>query len=221
VSLLTVFPLPLRRLLARGYLLLAVAAPLMVLLIPGQPPLSLNEQLLVVKNGRFVDDQAVLGKGADNYSQQVVGDLAGVVASTSADYPDGGNVLLALFDSPRAAAAAQNKLKRMIPHQKEAHDLWATHFASDSGEYVMLARVERLLVMIITEREAMARSRLATLPALNYHPHPGLGAVLRQQPAWQQSAVLLFYAGVQWLLVRMLFAWARPGDTKDETGAGH
>jgi len=210
-----------RRLLARCYLLLAVAAPLMVLLMPGQPPLSLNEKLLAVKNGQFVDDQAALGKGADNYSQRVMNDLTGVVASSSADYPDGGNVLLALFDSPRAAAAAQNKLKRMIPHQKEAHDLWATHFASDSGEYVMLARVEQLLVMIITEREAMARSRLAALPALNYNPHPGLGAVLQQQPTWQRFAVLLFYTGVQWLLVRMLFAWARPGDAKDETGAGH
>jgi hypothetical protein len=200
--------LPLRRALAWAYLVLALAAPLMVVLLPGAAPLSVNEKLLTVANGRFVDHQAALGQGADNYSVDVLNDLAGVSASAAADYPDGSNALLARFDSPSAAAAALNTLKQMIPHRQEVHDLWAIHFTADSGEYVMLAAVDAVLAMVITEREAMARSRLAALPALNYHPHPGLGAVLRQQSPWIGFAALAFYAMAQWLLLRFLFAWA-------------
>lgn len=202
-------PLTLRRALAWAYLLLALAAPLTVLLLPGAPPLSVNEGLLAVENGRFADHQAALGEGADNYAVGVVNDMAGVVASAAADYPDGSNALLALFDAPRSAAQALETLKRMIPHQQERQDLWATHFASEGGEYVMLARVGRVLVMIISERETMARDRLAALPALNYNPRPGLGAVLQQQSPWLGFVALVFYGAVQWLLLRVLFAWAR------------
>lgn len=200
--------------LAWGYVILALGAPLMVLLNPGQPPLSLNPSLLALSDGQFADHRAALGEGADKYSLGVVDDLAGVLASAAADYPDGSNALIALFDAPESAAGALHTLKQMIPHEQEEHDLWAEHFTSDSGEYVLLAQVERLLVMIITEREAMARRRLAALPALHYNPSPGLGAVLRQQPGWVTLLALAFYSAVQWLLIRLLFAWARPRPTE-------
>lgn len=202
-------PVPLRRVLVWIYLLLVLAAPLAVLLLPGEPPLSVNEGLLAVENGRFADYRAALGEGADNYSVGVVNDLAGVVASAAADYPDGSNALLALFDAPRSAARALGTLARLIPHRQEARDLWSTHFASEGGEYVMLAAVDRVLVVIISEREPLARDRLAALPALNYNPRPGLGAVLQQQSPWLGFVALVFYGAVQWLLLRLLFAWAR------------
>lgn len=201
-------PMPLRRFLAWAYLLLAVGAALLVLLMPGQPPLSVNESVLQVESGRFVDHASALGQGADKYAVDVLNDLAGIVASAAADYPDGSNAVLALFDSPAAAAAAYEHLKAMVPHQNEETDLWSTHFTSDSGEYVMLALAERVLVMIIGEREAMNRERLAGLPALAYNPRPGLGAVLQQQSGVTFMLVMGFYVVVQSLFVRLLFSWA-------------
>jgi len=201
-------PKPLRRLLAWIYLSLALGAPLLMLLMPGQPPLSVNEPLLQVESGRFINHASALGLGADKYDVDVLNDLDGIVASAAADYPDGSNAVLALFDSSASAASAHEHLKTIIPHQHEEADLWATHFTSASGEYVMLAWVERALVMIISERETMARDRLAALPALTYHPRPGVGAVLQQQSSLIFMLVMAFYVVVQWLLLRLLFAWA-------------
>lgn len=209
-------PTPQRRLLAWAYLVLAVMAPLMVLLLPGQPPLSVDQQLLIVEDGRFLKHQAALGEGADNYNVDVVSDLSGNVASAAADYPDGSNAMLALFDTHESASAALEALKGMIPHQQEEHDLWARHFASDSGEYVMLAIIDSVLVMIISEREPLARDRLVSLPVLNYNPSPGLGAVLQQQSILFAMLALAFYVVVQWLLVRLLFVWAGIGLSKPE-----
>ena len=203
-----VVPQPLRRFLASIYLLLVLGAPLLVLLMPGQPPLSVNEPLLQVESGRFLNHASALGQGADKYDVDVLNDLAGVVASAAADYPDGSNAVLALFDSSASAASAHDHLKAMIPHQQEKSDLWATHFTSASGEYVMLVWAERALVMIIGEREVMARDRLAALPALTYNPRPGLGAVLQQQSSLSFMLVMAFYVVVQWLLLRLLFSWA-------------
>lgn len=195
--------------LARGYLLLAVAAPILVLLFPGQPPLTLDRSLLQVNDqGDFSEYRVALGEGADNYTLNVVNDLAGVVASASADYPDGSNALLALFDSLASAKHAREQLMGMIPHQQETQDLWSTHFTSQSGEYVMLALNADVLVMIISERETMARDRLAALPVLTYNASPGLGAVLQQLSLISQTLVLAFYLVIQWLLIRMLFFWA-------------
>lgn len=216
-------PKPLRRFLACVYLLLAVGAPLLVLLMPGQSPLSVNESLLQVESGRFVDHAAALGQGADKYDVNVLNDLAGNIASAAADYSDGSNAVLALFDDPAAAVAARESLKEMIPHQREESDLWATHFASVNGEYVMLVQLEHVLVMVIGEREVMARDRLAVLPVLTYNPRPGLGAVLQQQSNLTFMLVMAFYIVVQWLLLRMLLSWAglvaaRPVKNKvDET----
>jgi len=201
-------PKPLRRLLAWVYLLLALGAPLLALLMPGQPPLSVNESLLQVESGRFINHTSALGLGAEKYDVDVLNDLAGNVASAAADYPDGSNAVLALFDSSISAASAHEHLMALIPHQQEESDLWATHFTSASGEYVMLVRVERVLVMIIGEREVMARDRLAALPALTYNPRPGLGAVLQQQSNLNFMLVMAFYVVVQWLLLRLLFSWA-------------
>ena len=201
-------PKQLRRFLVFIYLLLAVGAPLLVLLIPGQPPLSVNESLLQVESGRFVDHAAALGQGADKYDVNVLNDLLGNIASAAADYPDGSNAVLALFDDPLAAVAARDNLKGMIPHQREESDLWAIHFTSANGEYVMLVQLERVLVMVIAEREAMARDRLVALPVLQYNPRPGLGAVLQQQPTLTFMLVMAFYVVVQWLWLRMLFSWA-------------
>ncbi len=201
-------PKSLRRFLACLYLLLAVGAPLLVLLMPGLPPLSVNESLLQVESGRFVNHTSALGVGADKYDVDVLNDLAGSAASAAADYPDGSNAVLALFDDLAAAALAREHLKAMIPHQQEAVDLWATHFMSASGEYVMLVQLERVLVMIIAEREVMARDRLASLPALTYNAHPGLGAVLQQQSSFTFMLMMAFYVVVQWLLLRLLFSWA-------------
>ena len=202
---------PVRRLLARSYLLLAVAAPLLVLLFPGQAPLTFDRSLLQVnEQGNFSNYRAALGEGADNYTLNVVNDLAGVVASAAADYPDGSNALLALFDSSISATRALEQLNGMIPHQQEMHDLWGSHFASQSGEYVMLTTNDDVLVMIISEREALARDRLAALPVLVYNASPGLGAVLQQQSFLIQAFVFAFYVVIQWLLVRMLFFWAAP-----------
>jgi len=201
-------PKPLRRLLACVYLLLAVGAPLLVLLIPGQPPLSVNESLLQVGSGRFVNHASALGQGADKYDVDVLNDLAGVAASAAADYPDGSNAVLALFDDTASAVSAHEHLKAMIPHQREESDLWATHFTSAGGEYVMLVRVERVLGMIIGEHEVMVRDRLAALPALTYNPRPGLGAVLQQQSRLTFMLVMAFYVVVQWLLLRLLLSWA-------------
>jgi len=201
-------PQPLRRFLAWMYLLLALGAPLLVLLLPGQPPLSINESMLQVESGRFINYASALGLGADKYDVDVLNDLDGIVASAAADYPDGSNAVLALFDSSASAISAREHLKTIIPHQHETVDLWATHFTSASGEYVMLARVERALVMIIGEREAMARDRLAALPALTFNPRPGLGAVLQQQSNLIFMLIIGFYVVVQWLLLRLLFIWA-------------
>ena len=201
-------PKPLRRLLAWIYLLLALGAPLLVLLMPGQPPLSVNEPLLQVESGRFINHTSALGLGADKYDVDVLNDLDGIVASAAADYPDGSNAVLALFDSSASAASAHEHLKAIIPHQHEEVDLWATHFTSASGEYVMLAWVDRALVMIIGEHETMARDRLAALPALTYSPRPGLGAVLQQQSSLIFMLAMAFYVVVQWLLLRLLFSWA-------------
>jgi len=201
-------PKPLRHFFAWGYLLLALGAPLLVLLMPGQPPLSVNESLLQVESGRFINHTSALGQGADKYDADVLNDLAGIVASAAADYPDGSNAVLALFDSSASAASAHGHLMALIPHQQEESDLWATHFASASGEYVMLVRVERVFVMIIGEREVMARERLAALPALTYNPRPGLGAVLQQQSSLGFMLLMAFYVVVQWLLLRLLFSWA-------------
>ncbi len=201
-------PKPLRRFFAWVYLLLALGAPLLVLLIPGQPPLTVNEPLLQIESGRFINHSSALGQGADKYDVDVLNDLSGVVASAAADYPDGSNAVLALFDSPASATSAHEHLKTMIPHQHEEADLWATHFTSASGEYVMLVGVERVLVMIISEREAMARNRLVALPALTYNARPGLGAVLQQQSSLRFMLVMAFYVVVQWLLLRLLFSWA-------------
>ncbi len=203
-----VLPKPLRCFLAWGYLLLALGAPLLVLLMPGHPPLSINESLLQVESGRFINHASALGQGADKYDVDVLNDLAGIVASAAADYPDGSNAVLALFDSPDSSASAHEHLKTMIPHQHEKSDLWATHFTSASGEYVMLVRLEYVFVMIIGEREAMARDRLAALPALTYNPRPDLGAVLQQQSSLSFMLVMAFYVVVQWLLLRLLFSWA-------------
>lgn len=201
-------PMPLRRLLAWAYLLLAAGAALLVLLMPGQPPLSVNKSVLQVESGRFANHASALGQGADKYAVDVLNDLAGIVASAAADYPDGSNAVLALFDSPASAASAHAHLKAMVPHHNEEVDLWSTHFTSDSGEYVMLALAEHVLVMIIGEREAMNRERLAGLPALAYNPRPGLGAVLQQQSGVTFMLVMAFYVVVQSLFVRLLFSWA-------------
>ncbi len=209
-------PTPLRRFLTWSYLVVAVIAPLMVLIFPGQPPLSVDQELLSVENGRIVNYQLALGEGADKYTVDVVNDLSGIVASVAADYPDGSNAMLAIFDVHDSASAALVNLKEMIPHQNEEQDLWARHFASDGGEYVMLAIIDSVLVMIISERESLARDRLASLPVLNYNPNPGLGAVLRQQPTLFVMVALAFYVVVQWLLVRMLFVWARIGLPESE-----
>ncbi len=202
------WPKSLRRFLACLYLLLAVGAPLLVLLMPGQPPLSVDESLLRVESGRFVSHAAALGVGADKYDVDVLNDLAGNVASTAADYPDGSNAVLALFENRVAATSAFEHLKTMIPHQQEASDLWATHFMSASGEYVMLAQLERVLVMVIAERETMARDRLAALPVLTYNARPGLGALLQQQSSFIFMLMMAFYVVVQWLLLRLLLSWA-------------
>jgi len=202
-----VVPKPLRHFFAWGYLLLALGAPLLVLLMPGQPPLSVNESLVQIESGRFIDHISALGQGADKYDVDVLNDLDGIVASAAADYPDGSNAVLALFDSSFSAASALEHLMALIPHQQEESDLWATHFASASGEYVMLVRVERVFVMIIGEREVMARDRLAALPALTYNPRPGLGAVLQQQSSLGFMLIMAFYIVVQWLLLRLLFSW--------------
>lgn len=201
-------PKPLRRFLVWGYLLLALGAPVLVLLMPGQPPLSVNESLVQIESGHFSNHISVLGQGADKYDVDVLNDLAGIVASAAADYPDGSNAVLALFDSSLSAASALEHFMALIPHQQEKSDLWATHFTSASGEYVMLVRVERVLVMIIGEREAMARDRLVALPALTYNPRPGLGAVLQQQSNLSFMLIMAFYVVVQWLLLRLLFSWA-------------
>ncbi len=201
-------PKPLRRFLAWIYLLLALGAPLLVLLMPGQPPLSVNEPLLQVESGRFINHTSALGLGADKYDVDVLNDLDGIVASAAADYPDGSNAVLALFDSSASAASAHEHLKTIIPHQHEEADLWATHFTSASGEYVMLAWVDRALVMIIGEHETMSRDRLAALPALTYSSRPGLGAVLQQQSSLIFMLAMAFYVVVQWLLLRLLFSWA-------------
>ncbi len=211
---------PVRRVLAQAYLVLALAVPILVLLFPGQPPLRFDRSLLQVNDqGDFSSYRAALGEGADKYTQDVVSDLAGVIASAAADYPDGSNALLALFDSPASAVHALEHLKDMIPHREENHDLWASHFASQSGEYVMLTAIEDVLVMIISEREVLARDRLAALPVLTYNANPGLGAVLQQQSFLLQTLVLAFYVVMQWLLLRMLFFWAKPAVGKTDGAA--
>ena len=201
-------PLSLRRLLAWAYLVLAMLAPLMLLVAPGQLPLSVDQSLLRVENGLFINPPALLAEGADNYTVNVVSALEGNIASAAANYPDGSNAMVALFETTDATTAALEKLVGMIPHQQEKTDLWARHFASDSGEYVMLAHVDTVLLMIISEREELARDRLASLPVLNYNPSPGLGALLQQQSMLFELSLMSFYVMVQWLFVRLIFVWA-------------
>jgi len=214
-------PMPLRRLLASAYLLLALGAPLMVVIAPGEPAISLNEKFLAVEAGRLLGPRAALGEGVEKFDENVLSDQAGVVASAAADYPDGSNAVLALFDGADSARAALGSLKDMIPHHHEEQDLWATHFSSEGGEYVMLALVDHVLVMVISERESMARERLAALPALNYNHRPGLGAVLQQQSNIGYFLLMAFYVMVQWLCLRLLFSWAGFGVSavvKNEAG---
>jgi len=198
-----------RRAIAIVYVLVAVVGPIMALQFPGRPPLVLNAELAAVADGKFVNNVAALGKGADKYEVDALHDMSNVVASAAADYPDGSNALIAWFDKPVYAKGAIEKFKKMIPHQHKAEsDLWTTHFPSDSGEYIMLAATDGLMVLVISEREEMARQRLKSLPVIDYEEHPGLGAVIKQQSSGNNYLLAFAYVALQWLMIRFLFSWA-------------
>lgn len=209
-----------RRAVAIVYLLVAVVAPLLAVQFPGRPPLSLNTDLAAVESGKFIDHVGALGAGADKYSVDALDDMDKVLASAAADYPDGSNALIAWFGKPVLARGAIEKFKKMIPHHESESDLWTAHFASESGEYIMLAETSGLLVLIISEREELARQRLMALPVIDYEAQPGVGAVIGQQPSGNIYLLVFFYAAIQWLMIRFLFSWAGKATSPkaDESG---
>ena len=191
------------------YSLVAVMAPLMALLFPGQAPLQVNTNVIDLQGSTLPAPQRVLDSGAENYQQDVLNDLEGHQASVAADYPDGSSVLFARFESPFFAEKAEAGLKKMIPHvQEEEEDLWSVHFTSDSGEYVLLSRLAPFLVLIIADSEALAQQRLETLPALVFNPAPGVGAILAQRSTAELMMLSLFYVFLQSLLIANLKRWA-------------
>ncbi len=191
------------------YSLVAVLAPVMALLFPGQPPLQINSDIIDMQASQWPASQQVFESGADNYQQNVFNDLEGHLASVAASYPDGSSVAFARFESPFFAEKAEAGLKKMIPHQQEEEkDLWSVYFMSDSGEYVLLSRVASFLTLIIADNEAQAQQRLKRLPAVIYNPAPGVGAILAQRSAAELMMLALFYVFLQSLLVANLKRWA-------------
>ncbi|MFC1749117.1 hypothetical protein ACFL2V_09960 [Pseudomonadota bacterium] len=202
-------PRNIRYLLFVVYSLVAVAAPLFAFLFPGQPALQINVNVIDVQGSQLPEPQRVLDSGAENYQQNVLHDLDGHLASVAADYPDGSSVLFARFSSPFNAEKAGARLKKMIPHVlDEEKDLWSVYFTSDSGEYVQLSRQEQFLVLIIADREALARQRLENLPALLFNSNPGVGAVLGLRSTAELMMLLLFYVFLQSLLIANLKRWS-------------
>lgn len=204
------------------YSVTAVVAPVLAMLFPGAPALKVNEQVIDLQGEGLPEPQLVLKSGAENYQQNVLHDVDGHLASTAADYPDGSSVLFARFQSPFYAEKGEAKLKNMIPHkQDEESDLWSVHFTSDGGEYVLLSRLEQFLVLIIADREELARQRLENLPAFIFNPSPGVGAMLGQRTTPELMMLLLLYVFMQSLLIANMKRWVaaasiNPGATVPE-----
>ncbi len=197
------------------YTAVAVLAPLMAYLFPGEPALKLNTDLIQVEGNTLPEPSTVLNAGAENYQHDVLHDLDGHVDSVAADYPDGSSALLARFEKPFFAEKAEATLKKMMPHKKEEEkDLWSVYFESDSGEYVVLSRLDQFLVLIIADREELARERLETLPAYIFNPTPGIGAMLGQQSTGALLMLLLLYVFLQALLIANLKRWVAMADAE-------
>ena len=187
------------------YSAIAVVAPLLALIFPGEPPIRINEQIINLSSEQLPEAQKILDSGAENYQQNVLHDMEGHLASVAADYPDGSSVLFARFSSLFNAEKAEHKLKKMIPHtQDEEKDLWSLHFTSDSGEYVMFSRLDTFLVLIIADRSDLARQRLEQLPAFVYNPHPGVGAMLAKFELAKLLMLFMLYVFLQALIIAYL-----------------
>ncbi|MCK4837509.1 MAG: hypothetical protein KAS94_01845 [Desulfobulbaceae bacterium] len=192
------------------YVVLALVMPLLVYLFPGKPPLSMDMRLMGTTGDQFVFLRLVLGEGVESYELDVLSDMEGRIAGAAADYPDGSNVLVARFAKSQQAAAALQKLKDLIPHQKEVTTLWGTEFGSESGEYIVLSALNDVLVMVIADRKPLAQARFKGLPSITYNERPGLGAVLAQKPKIVIVSLLLVYVLFQGLIIaRFLGVWRR------------
>ncbi len=189
------------------YVAAALAAPLLIVLFPGERPLRLNSALLEVREGAFATPKQALGDGAESYQLNVLHDLDERLAGAAAVYPDGGSALIARFASEQAAQAAANTLIEMIPHKALMSDLWATRFQSDSGEFVVITTVDDVLIFIIADTEVASAERLASLPALIYNTDPGFGAVLATKNPFEWLAWLAGYLFFQLVAISRLASW--------------
>jgi hypothetical protein len=189
------------------YLILALGAPVLVVLFPGAPPFQPDREMLQVTRGGFSQPKSALGEGASKYQFNVLNDFPARLAGVAADYPDGSSALISRFVNQAATKVAAEKLMAMIPHQKQSQDLWASHFQTDSGDFVVVAIVGDLVVLVMADAEDKAASRFEGLPALGYNSTPGLGAVLLQQSQGLLMGVLMFYLAIQFLLIRLMIKW--------------
>lgn len=203
-------PQGIRNLIFWLYLAVALAVPLWVVLMPGQPPLALNPALLELdENQRFATPQQALGEGAENFQQDVFDDLAQRLDGIAADYPDGSNAVIARFDSVEFARDAAEHLAELVPHHDMEQDLWTRHFQSESGEYVVISQIEEVVIFIIADRKELALERLHTLPALVYTEEPGLGAVIANLSAGVMLLVVALYTIFQLITLLRLFSWSQ------------
>lgn len=198
------------------YLMLAFGAPVLVAVFPGAPPFQINREMLQVTGGEFTQPKLGLGEGVTKYQFNVLNDFSERLAGVAADYSDGSSALIARFVNHEAAQTAATKLMAMIPHQHQSRDLWATHFQADSGNFIIITVVGDLLALVMADAEAVANSRFEGLPVLGYNPEPGLGTVLLQQSQGLLIGVLMFYLGIQFLLVRLMIKWLQ---TKSQPNA--
>lgn len=189
------------------YLILALGAPVLVVLFPGAPPFQPDREMLQVADGEFSQPRLALGEGASEYQINVLNDFPERLAGVAVDYPDGSSALIAHFVSQAAANVAAEKLMAMMPHQKRNQDLWATRFKADGGKFVVVAVVGDLVALVMADTEDGANSRFENLPALGYNAKPGLGAVLMQQSQGLLMGVLMFYVAIQFLLARRMIKW--------------
>ncbi len=189
------------------YLLTALAVPVLLALFPGEPPLRVKADLLVVQGDAFVTPEKALGEEAESYQLNVLHDLDERLAGAAAVYPDGSSALIARFFSEEAAQAAASKLIEMIPHEALMSDLWATRFQSDSGEFIVVTTLGDLLVFIIADTDAAAAERLVSLPALIYNDEPGFGAVLGQSNPFEWLAWIVGYLLFQLVTISRLASW--------------
>ena len=190
------------------YFAAALIVPLYLSLFPGQPPLTLKQEVVVVEQGRLPAEQVVLGMGADNYQRTVLHDLDRHIDSVAADYPDGSNVVVAAFDGELFASQAVDELIELIPHSSKKTDMWSTRITSEGGEFVILTRIGEILIMVIADREELAQKRLEGLPLIEMVDEPGLGAVLARQ-TWGDLLLIIFgYILFQTITVSRLASWA-------------